>query len=65
LFDYDLWEYEEWEEFWSSPSKERTTELMKEYEKPIYLFAGTRNYNNSCFSVFAEENGNRLLRYEC
>lgn len=65
LFDYDTWSKEQWQEFWNNASSEKTIELMSVYQKPIYLFAGSKEFNNPCFSIYLEKEGNKILRYSC
>ncbi len=65
LFDYNKWNLEQWNQFWSTQDKEETIELMSVYDKPIYLFIGNRRFNNSCFEVYKEIDNNKILRYVC
>lgn len=66
LFEENKWNKEEWNRFWSSDSEEETKELMSVYpDVPIYLFAGTRSFNNPCFSVYSENNSWRIYKYDC
>ncbi len=65
LFDENKWTKEQWQSFWKTQDKEETKELMSVYNKPIYLFAGNKEFNNPCFSVYLEENSNKILKYTC
>ncbi len=65
LFDENKWNEEEWNKFWSTENEEETKSLMSVYSRPIYLFAGTKSFNNSCFSVYLENNGGKIYKYDC
>jgi len=66
LFEENVWDKREWERFWGSNNEEETRELMKRYGGgDIYLFAGTKTFNNPCFTVYIENNGWRTYKYAC
>ncbi|MFH1289860.1 MAG: hypothetical protein ABIH92_00455 [Nanoarchaeota archaeon] len=65
LFEENLWSAEQWEMFWNSQSELETRALVEVYDKPLYLFAGTKAFNNPCFEDFLDKGGNKLLRYRC
>ncbi len=66
LFESNKWSQAEWEIFWSSESEEEIKRLMSVYgEKPVYLFEGTKRFNNACFEEFSSIGSNKLLRYRC
>lgn len=65
LFDENLWSKEEWEIFWNTTDENETKEMLLVYERPIYLFAGTKRFNNPCFSVYLEDSGGKIYKYEC
>lgn len=65
LFDEDNWTKQQWGQFWTSTSKNETRTLFSVYSKPIYLFAGTKTFNNPCFSTYLEQNQNKLYKYTC
>lgn len=65
LFDANKWSEEEWGRFWQTNSEEETRELMSVYSGDVYLFAGTKSFNNPCFEEFLTNGGNKLYRYNC
>jgi hypothetical protein len=67
LFSENKWSQLEWEAFWNSQSEEETKALMAVYPegKPMYLFIGTKSFNNACFSEFLSNGSSKLLRYDC
>ncbi|MBU0467301.1 MAG: glycosyltransferase family 39 protein [Nanoarchaeota archaeon] len=65
LFEENKWFQEEWERFWRSDSEIEIQEMMSVYDRPIYLFAGNKNFNGPCFSVFMELGENKLYQYGC
>jgi hypothetical protein len=64
LFDANKWSREQWESFWDSNDINQTRELVSVYPKPIYLFAGTKSFNNTCFSVYSETSGGKIYKYD-
>ena len=67
LFDENSWSQEEWNRFWSTADAEETKQLMSAYSsenQEIYLFAGTKTFNNSCFTVYSD-NGGKVYKYAC
>jgi hypothetical protein len=67
LFSENKWSQLEWEAFWNSQSEEEIKALMAVYPegKPMYLFIGTKSFNNACFSEFLSNGSSKLLRYGC
>ena len=65
LFDENKWDEEEWQKFWSVTGEQETREMLLIYHKPLYLFAGTKKFNNTCFSVYLEDSGEKIYKYEC
>jgi hypothetical protein len=65
LFEENKWSQEEWGRFWKTNNEDETKSMMSVYRKPVYLFAGTKSFNNSCFTDYLEKNGNKLLKYTC
>ena len=73
LFDYNLHNEDEWNEFWVTNSTEEVKSFLDAYEKPLYIFIGKNSFshinqekfNNSCFSVFREENNTKIYSYLC
>jgi len=66
LFDENKWSEEEWNIFWESTNIEETKDLMSVYgEGPIYLFAGTKEFNNPCFQEYSSEKEWRIYKYGC
>lgn len=65
MFDENLWSELQWNQFWTTNSTEETKALMSSYEKPIYLFAGTKTFNNPCFTLYLEETGGKIYEYAC
>ncbi|MBS3084069.1 glycosyltransferase family 39 protein [Candidatus Pacearchaeota archaeon] len=67
LFDENKWNEAEWNIFWRGADSEKTIELMSRYDtnRPIYLYTGTKSFNNTCFNQFLEENGRNVYEYNC
>lgn len=67
LFDENKWNLSEWNTFWYNSTEENTIKLMEKYDttRPIYLYTGTKSFNNSCFTQFLEENGKKVYNYVC
>ncbi len=65
LFDINKWSEEEWNIFWKTNSSEETKSLMSLYEKPIYLYAGNKNFSNPCFQLYIESQNNKVYKYTC
>lgn len=67
LFEEKKWSQIEWERFWAAKSEEETRSLMAVYPegKPIYLYVGTKSFNNPCLREFLSNGSSKLLRYEC
>ncbi len=65
LFDDDLWSEREWNEFWSNTDKFKTMKLVSYYNKPIYLFAGNKPFNNTCFEIYEQKGDNFIYKYTC
>ena len=65
LFDENKWDETQWNKFLSLTDKTQTKEMLSIYEKPIYMFAGTKNFNNPCFSIYLEETGGKIYKYDC
>jgi len=65
LFDENSWNESEWEIFWNSDNKDEIRELMGDYQGEIYLFSGTREFNNPCFELFRENGKYKVLKYGC
>ena len=65
LFDENKWNLAQWNEFWATQDTEKTKELLSVYNKPIYLFAGNKAFNNTCFSLFLEKGANKIYQYIC
>ncbi len=61
LFDENRWSEGEWNRFWNSRDVNETREMMNIYSKPIYMFSGTKKFNNSCFEVTSDNE--MLYRY--
>lgn len=67
LFDNNPWNNGEWDLFWSTESKEETQTLASKIgtEEELYIFSGTKIFNNPCFTLILEENQNRVYKYTC
>jgi hypothetical protein len=65
MFDEDKWSEKEWRKFWEGSDANETREMMSVYSGDIYLFAGTKTFNNPCFRVYLEKNGGKIYKYEC
>src|SRR3989344_323067 len=65
LFDENVWSETEWHRFWNSKDKTEIMSLLSVYERPIYLFAGTKKFSNPCFKIYSEKNGGKIYKYEC
>jgi len=70
LFEYDKWNYTQWKKFWSNSDPEVTSEMLKEYDKPIYIYIGKKihlknesTYSGVCFNKYLEENGVIIYRF--
>ena len=61
MFDYDKWNKEQWNTFWASTNQTEIKQLMSQYQKPIYLFAGNRNFEKPCFTKLNEY----IYNYTC
>ena len=67
LFEENKWTQADWEKFWNSNSTDETKSLMSVYPKgeQVYIFVGTKSFNNPCFSEFLSNGSSKLLRYNC
>jgi hypothetical protein len=65
LFDEDKWNLEKWHRFWKTKDKNETIFLFSVYEKPIYLFAGSKNFENPCFEKYLEKGNSKIYKYAC
>ncbi|MDO8460599.1 MAG: glycosyltransferase family 39 protein [Nanoarchaeota archaeon] len=65
LFDTNKWNEADWQKFWNLSGKEETKKMLSVYDKPLYLFGGTKSFKNECFEVFLESKGNKLYKYTC
>lgn len=67
LFDENKWNESEWDIFWYNSTEEKTIELMSRYDtnRSIYLYTGTKSFNNSCFNLFLAKNGRNVYEYDC
>ena len=65
LFEYNKWDVKQWQEFWKS---ENVTEMLKDYERPLYIYVGTignintTKFNNECFEEYVE---GKLWKVKC
>jgi len=70
LFDYNIWDYEEWTKFWNAKPEE-SVEMLKVFEKPLYIFIGRNQrqnlntFNSTCFNKVLEQNRTYIYRFEC
>lgn len=62
MFDTNVWDKNEWKIFWDGKNVEI---LMDDYPGDVYLFAGTKEFNNSCFSEYISEKGGKVYKYVC
>ena len=67
MFEYNVWNQEQWKEFWSSDA-EKAKEMLKDYERPLYIHVGdtkgkmnTTKFDDSCFERFNE----KVWKVEC
>ena len=65
LFDSNLWNESEWDKFWKSGDIQEVKEMLKEYDKPIYVYSGTKSFNNPCFEVYIDKMEGKLYKYSC
>jgi len=71
LFNHNKWSVDQWEEFWLTSNYTVTSELMKVYDKPVYIYIGKIiRYNESkfdgpCFTKFFERNRVHIYRFNC
>ena len=63
LFDANKWSEEEWNKFWDSNNSEETKEMISVYSKPLYMFSGTKKFNNPCFDLLLDNK--MLYKYWC
>ncbi len=65
LFNENKWNQSEWDEFWKVTDKNSTQEMLWVYRKPLYLFAGTKDFSNPCFTLYLENNQSKIYKYDC
>ena len=67
LFDENKWNESEWNTFWYGADEQKTIELMNQYNttRPIYIYTGTKSFNNACFNKFLGKNGRNVYEYVC
>ncbi len=65
LFTENKWNKAQWNQFWTTKDKQETINLMSIYPIPIYLFAGNKAFNNSCFEVYMQKGNNKIYKYTC
>ena len=70
LFDYNLHNEKEWNNFWSTNNIEEIKTFMYAYEKPLYIFIGEKQFNNlekfkECFNLYYENEKNKVYEYIC
>ena len=61
MFEYNVWNQEQWKEFWSSDA-EKAKEMLKDYERLLYIHSGivkgtmnTTKFEDECFERFNEK----------
>ena len=70
LFDYNKWNLDTWNKFWSTNSSEEAIEMLKDYEKPLYIFIG-KNYqnrdtfNDKCFEEYYKRDKTEIYEFKC
>jgi len=65
LFNENKWSESQWNEFWKAKNKNETAFLMEIYQKPIYLYAGAKKFENECFSVNLSQDIYKIYKYIC
>ena len=65
LFDSNLWNESDWDKFWNGEDIEEIKAMLDKYDKPIYVYSGTKSFNNPCFEVFIDKNEGKLYKYIC
>lgn len=71
LFDYDKWTYGEWITFWNTGDKDKAVEMLKTYQKPLYIYIGEKDrinekkFNNECFNKVFHENRVKIYKFVC
>jgi len=67
LFEYNVWNQEQWREFWSSDA-EKAKEMLEDYERPLYIHVGdtkgkmnVTKFEDECFESFNE----KVLKVNC
>ena len=70
LFDYNLHNESEWNNFWKTESLTEVKGFMNSYQKPLYIFIGKQQSNNlekfsECFTEYYRNNDNIIYEYVC
>jgi len=64
------WNLDTWNKFWSTNSSEEAIEMLKDYEKPLYIFIG-KNYqnrdtfNDKCFEEYYKRDKTEIYEFKC
>jgi hypothetical protein len=65
MFEWNLWDYDEWKEFWRMSDLDRISELMSRYDgSDVYLYIGEKQPQLVLDEVLFEKVGDRLWRWE-
>ncbi|MBN2094788.1 MAG: hypothetical protein JW727_01970 [Candidatus Aenigmarchaeota archaeon] len=71
-FDQDLWNENQWRQFWAAGNCSEISALMEVYPKPLYVFVGKhpsssainmQKFRGDCFEIAYEDEGGILYRH--
>lgn len=71
LFDYDIHNQAQWNEFWVSNDFNKTKSFLDAYNKDLYIFIGQKQNDNlnqfkeQCLIIMYNQNGNKIYKYQC
>jgi len=68
LFDYNLHNREQWDNFWKTTDINYIKEFMNAYKKPLYIFIGEKQVDNlksyqDCFITYYQNADNKIYQY--
>jgi len=71
IFHVNKWDRAEWVKFWLLKDSETAAEMLKDYDKPIYIYIGRldftneNKFNGDCFELVSQEAGAKIYRFDC
>ena len=70
LFDYNVHNKQQWNEFWKTNNLTYIKEIMNAYKKPLYIFIGEKQGDNlknypDCFKIYYTKLNNTIYTYTC